>query len=107
MFARVSLGSPGPLLPMPTPMVAGSLPKTLKKENGAALMAPLGSLVVIHAMGRGNTVASNSLYRSGGDISVKSNCTCHSMRNVDPSKLKRYYQAIKVRNGRYKNTIGL
>jgi hypothetical protein len=42
------------------------------------LMAPLGSLVVIHAMGRGNTVASNSLYRSGGDISLKSNCTCHS-----------------------------
>jgi hypothetical protein len=78
MFARVSLGSPGPLLPMPTPTVAGSLPKTLKKENGAALMAQLGSLVVIHAMGRGNTVASNSLYRSGGVISLKSNCTCHS-----------------------------
>ena len=56
----------------------GSLPKTLKKENGAALMAPLGSLVVIHAIGRGSTVASNSLYRSGGDISLKSNCTCHS-----------------------------
>jgi hypothetical protein len=50
----------------------------LKKENGAALIAPLGSLVVIHAMGRGSTVANNNLYRSGGDISLKSNCTCHS-----------------------------
>jgi hypothetical protein len=78
MFARVSLGSPGPLLPMPTPTVAGSLPNTLKNENGAALMAPLESLVVIQAMGRGSTVASNSLYRSGGDISLKSNCTGYS-----------------------------
>jgi hypothetical protein len=38
-------------------------------------MAPLASLVVIHAMGRGNTVANSNLYRSGGDISLKSNCT--------------------------------
>jgi hypothetical protein len=50
----------------------------LKNENGAALMAPLESLVVIQAMGRGSTVASNSLYRSGGDISLKSNCTGYS-----------------------------
>jgi hypothetical protein len=64
--------------PMPTPTVAGSLPNTLKNENGAALMAPLESLVVIQAMGRGSTVASNSLYRSGGDISLKSNCTGYS-----------------------------
>jgi hypothetical protein len=41
-------------------------------------MAPLGSLVVIQAMGRGSTVASNSLYRSGGDISSKLNCTGYS-----------------------------
>jgi hypothetical protein len=37
-------------------------------------MAPLGSLVVIHAIGRGSTVANSNLYRSGGDISSKSNC---------------------------------
>src|SRR6266446_3777404 len=74
MLARVSLGSRGPLLPMPIPTVAGSLPNTLKNENGAALMAPLASLVVIHAMGRGNTVAKSNLYRSGGVISLKSNC---------------------------------
>jgi len=48
------------LLPMPTPTVAGSLPKTLKNENGAALTPPLGSLVVIQAMGRGSTVASTA-----------------------------------------------
>jgi hypothetical protein len=59
---------------MPIPTVAGSLPNTLKNENGAALMAPLASLVVIHAIGRGSTVANSNLYRSGGDISVKSNC---------------------------------
>src|SRR5712691_9288812 len=74
MFARVFLGSRGALLPIPTPTVAGSLPKTLKNENGAALTAPLASLVVIHAIGRGSTVANSNLYRSGGDISLKSNC---------------------------------
>jgi hypothetical protein len=92
---------------MPTPTVAGSLPKTLKKENGAALMPPLGSLVVIQAMGRGNTVASNSLYRSSGDISVKSNCTCHSQRFVDPLDLNRYYPAINALPVYCENTIGL
>ena len=34
ILARVSFGSAGPLLPMPIPTVAGSLPKTLKNENG-------------------------------------------------------------------------
>src|SRR5262245_14459543 len=61
ILARVSLGSAGPLLPMPIPTVAGSLPKTLKNEKGAALMAPGASRVVTHAIGRGKTVASSSL----------------------------------------------
>jgi len=33
----------------------------LKNENGAAFTAPWASRVVIHAIGRGNTVASRSL----------------------------------------------
>jgi hypothetical protein len=45
MFARVSLGSPGARLPIPKPTVAGSEPNTLKKEKGAALIAPLPSRV--------------------------------------------------------------
>jgi len=61
MFARVSFGSAGPLLPMPIPTVAGSLPNTLKKENGAALTAPRLSRVVTQAIGRGRTVASSNL----------------------------------------------
>jgi len=60
---------------MPIPTVAGSLPKTLKNENGAALMAPAASRVVTHAIGRGKTVASSNLYRSGAPIFSKSNCT--------------------------------
>src|SRR5262249_3010331 len=74
MFARVSFGSAGPLLPMPIPTVAGSLPNTLKKENGAAFTAPRASWVVTQAIGRGSTVASSSLYRSGASIASKSNC---------------------------------
>jgi len=46
---------------MPIPTVAGSLPKTLKNENGAALIAPAASRVVTHAIGRGKTVASSNL----------------------------------------------
>src|SRR6516162_3708482 len=61
ILARVSFGSAGPLLPMPMPTVAGSLPKTLKNENGAALIAPAASRVVTHAIGRGKTVASSNL----------------------------------------------
>jgi hypothetical protein len=57
----VSFGSPGFLLPMPIPTVAGSEPKTLKKENGARFTAPRASLVVTHAIGRGSMVASSSL----------------------------------------------
>ena len=45
------------------PTVAGSVPNTLKKENGAALTSPLPSSDVTQAIGRGNTVASISLYR--------------------------------------------
>src|SRR5580704_9919663 len=55
ILARVSFGSPGARLPMPTPTVAGSEPNTLKNENGAAFTDPFLSLVVIHAMGRGIT----------------------------------------------------
>jgi hypothetical protein len=40
---------------------AGSDPKTLKKENGAAFTTPVASRVVIQAIGRGKTVASSSL----------------------------------------------
>src|SRR5262245_30496055 len=61
ILARVSFGSAGPLLPMPMPTVAGSLPNTLKNENGAALIAPAASRVVTQAIGRGKTVASSSL----------------------------------------------
>src|SRR5215467_85590 len=74
ILARVSFGSAGPLLPMPIPTVAGSLPKTLKNENGAALIAPAASRVVTHAIGRGKTVASSNLYRSRAPILSKSNC---------------------------------
>src|SRR3979490_923091 len=61
MLPRVSFGWPGDRLPIPTPTVAGSDPKTLKKENGAAFTSPDVSRVVIHAIGRGKTVASSSL----------------------------------------------
>jgi hypothetical protein len=49
-------------------------------------MAPLASLVVIQAIGRGSTVASSNLYRSGGDISLKSNCTFGLPMLVDVCK---------------------
>src|SRR5215469_10070887 len=61
ILARVSFGSAGPLLPMPRPTVAGSLPNTLKNENGAALIWLAASRVVTHAIGRGKTVASSNL----------------------------------------------
>src|ERR1700738_740301 len=51
ILARVSFGWPGDRLPIPTPTVAGSDPKTLKKENGAAFTSPQASRVVIHAIG--------------------------------------------------------
>jgi hypothetical protein len=51
MFARVSFGSAGPMPPMPIPTVAGSLPNTLKNENGAALTAPRASRLVTQAIG--------------------------------------------------------
>jgi hypothetical protein len=60
-LANIRLGSAGPLLPMPIPTVAGPLPNTLKKENGAALTAPRASRVVTQAIGRGKIVASSSL----------------------------------------------
>src|ERR1700730_4501035 len=73
ILARVSFGSPGARLPMPTPTVAGLEPNTLENENGAAFTDPFLSLVVIHAMGRGMTVARSSLYRSAGFKTSKSN----------------------------------
>jgi hypothetical protein len=91
---------------MPTPTVAGSLPKTLKNENGAALMLPPASLVVIQAIGRGSTVANSNLYRSGEAISVKSNCTFGLQALIEPI-LNRYYCAINSQAVRSKNTIGL
>jgi len=50
MLARVSLGSRGTLLPMPTATTARSLGNTLKNENAAALIAPLASRDVIGAI---------------------------------------------------------
>ena len=40
---------------------AGSCPKRLKKENGAALTRPVLSCVVTQATGRGTTIAVSSL----------------------------------------------
>lgn len=55
MFFAVSLGMPGDLFPGAMATMGGFEPKTLKKENGAALTMPFSSMVVIQAMGRGVT----------------------------------------------------
>ena len=52
------------------PTVAGSSPKALKNENGAALVRPASSSVETQAIGRGVTVADRSLYLILGSISA-------------------------------------
>src|SRR5713101_4354097 len=85
MLRHVSLGCVGEFRPTPIPTVAGAVPNTLKKENGAALSSPFLSWEVTHAIGRGNTVASISLYRISSLRLSKSNFICNlpcGLRNV-------------------------
>src|SRR5579862_580345 len=59
------------LIPMHT---TGGFPaNALKNENGAAFKTPCASRLTTHAIGRGVTQDTNSLYRSRTGISAKSN----------------------------------
>lgn len=61
ILRHVSLGRVFEWRPTPSATVAGSVPNTLKKENGAAFTRPSWSREVTQAIGRGSTVASMSL----------------------------------------------
>src|SRR5258706_6591094 len=65
----VSVGSACDRCRMEKPTTAGSSPKALKNENGAALVRPASSSVETHAIGRDVTVAERSLYLILGSIS--------------------------------------
>src|ERR1700694_5529489 len=62
ILARGSFGWPENRLPIPTPAVAGSDPKTFKKENGAAFTSPPAWRVGIHTIGFGQAGAGRCVY---------------------------------------------
>ena len=64
ILLKLSFGSSTPTLegPDPKPIIGGLSCMPLKKEYGARLLRPSLSIVEIHAIGLGATIALNGLY---------------------------------------------